>query len=421
MNKNLIWLLPILFLMTVEYRIDLGPLSVAIVEPFVLLAALIVLLPKLIRREAIEWRNPVFLLFAGITAWAMIIRPFSPDWKHGLSDIRDWLVPTVFVLTLLNTTPRRLDTWSTAFVGVLLFNSLFGIFQHFVDGFRFFTNPLGIFKSTLDGSDSAAFGVAFFDAPNGFGLYLAVATPFFYGWLRTHLQRYGYLRYLLLLIPFLALYYSYSRTSLLVVGAIILFLALEALIRSTPRFIQLSSLFLGIGAALVAVGLYLLPHVLLRTIWWRIALWEIAGITLRDNNMVWLFGNGVDRFIPLSFYPQPHNLFVFMLLEYGIVGLLFTFAIIGWLLSTGLQARREDYFKSFPQIAPMWIGTLGIFAIALTETTWISLNARLLFAIITTFYCMTLAQASPALVQLHRWRLPGFAIRAPNLSREQHP
>jgi hypothetical protein len=418
MNKTLWWFIPLFFLMTVEYRIDLGFFSFAIAEPFVVLSAALVILPKLIRREPLQWRNPAFLLFAGVTIWAMMIRPFSPDWRHGLSDIRDWMVPTLFLFTLLNVTSVPIQGWLSGLVIVLLFNSTVGIFQHFTDGFRPFASTGTGFKTTLDGTDHANFALGFFDAPNGYGMYLTAAIPFMWAWLRSNGQRLGWVRYGLIVLPFLALFYSYARTSMLVIGIIIVLLVLEWLIRSTALLTQVATWVFAGGTVLVGIALSVLPHVTLRTIWWRVALWEIAGITLSQYPMIWLFGNGIDRFIPLSFYPQPHSLFVFMLLEYGVIGIVFTIAIIGWLLFSGLRARVQGYFTLQPALAPMWLGVLGIFMIAVTETIWISVNGRLMFATLFGLYTMYLAQTNPALVQLPRWKLPRM-VPAPELPREQ--
>ncbi len=191
MNKTLLWLVPLLFLMTVEYRFDVGPLSMALSEPFVLLAAAVVLLPKLVRREPLEWRNPLFILFALFMAWVLLVRPFAPDWKHGLSDVRDWALPTLFLFTLLNTTPRAPNTWLTAFIVILCFNSVIGIIQHFVEGTSWFAGALSVFKQNLTGTAPVSASLGFFDAPNGFGLYLASGIPLMWGWLRGNGLRFG--------------------------------------------------------------------------------------------------------------------------------------------------------------------------------------------------------------------------------------
>lgn len=419
MNKTLWWFIPLVCLMTMEFRIDLGFFSFAIVEPFVVLSAGLVLIPKLLRREPLQWRNPFLLLFVGITFWAILIRPFSPDWKHGLSDVRDWIIPTLFLFTILNTKDTPPYHLLTGFIAVLLLNSTLGLYQHFTDSFRPFANASTGFKTTIDGSEHADFALGLFDAPNGFGLYLAAATPFLWAWLRTSNNLWGRFRYLLLFLPLAALYYSYARTSMLVFGVVIVLIILERLIRPTPLFIQVTTWFLTIAGLIAVIGLNLLPHFPLRTIWWRIALWEISGITLSNYPSIWLVGNGIDRLIPISFYPQPHNLFIFMVLEYGAIGLIFTFAVLIWLVNTGLRARTQGHFTNFPALAPMWIGVFGLFLIALTETIWIGVNTRLLFVTLIGMYSLYMAEANPALVRLPHFRLPRSAVRLTN-PREQH-
>ncbi len=410
----------LLFLTTVEYRIDLGSFSFAIVEPFAMAYAAMVLLPRIVRREGIAWRNPYFLLFGVITLWAILIRPFSPDWRHGLSDIRDWLIPTAVLLALLNVRKPTANLFHVGFVLVVLLLSVVGIYQYLTDSFRPFIHAGTVFKPDLTGANPGSFAVAFFSAPNGFALFLAAGILICLGWLRTHGLRFGAFRYLVLLLPLLALYLTFSRTSLLVVAVLFIGILLHTVTKSTRTFGQL--LVTGVlgGVLLFVTALEILPHDPLRTFWWRIALWEIAGITLENHPAIWVLGNGIDRFIPLSFYPQPHNQTVFMLLEYGLLGVFVLAGIVGWTIYSGLRARGSGYFATNPALLFVWFALCGQFLITLTETNWIGVTGRLLFVCMVAFYVAELEEASPRLNQLPAVTLPRIKTDAPYVARERH-
>lgn len=410
----------LVLLTTTEYRVDLGFLSVAIVEPFALVYAAFILFPKLLRRETLVWRDPFFLLFALITAWATLIRPFAPDWRHGLSDIRDWLIPTFVLFALINIPRPAGRAFHSAFVAVVLLVSAIGIYQYVTDSFRPFIHEGTIFKPNFLGGAPGSFAVGFFNAPNGLGLFLAAGVPFCFAWLRISAQRYGWLRYGLLLVPLSALYLTFSRTSLLVLGILVLFLFLHYMVPSTRNFGFLMIFLIMGGFMIFGLALEFLPHDTLRTFWWRIALWEIAIITLLNNPFIWLFGNGIDQFIPLSFYPQPHNQTIFMLLEYGVMGVFVFVGIVAWIVFSGLRARASGYFEQYPALAPLWIGICGQFLITLTESSWLGVNGRLLLVCMIAVYHTLLIEVTPDLVKLPSLRLPSVRFFRTAIARESH-
>src|SRR4029077_16112346 len=72
----------------------------------------------------------------GLGLWTAVIRPWSIDWKNGLSDIRDWAVPIAayWALTIIAQGKWRKCVYAVVFIAVV--QACFGILQHLVDDMR---------------------------------------------------------------------------------------------------------------------------------------------------------------------------------------------------------------------------------------------------------------------------------------------
>lgn len=386
----------IFLFLTIEYRIELGPLSVAAIEPIVLLFSAAVLLPKLWSQKQefllTLWQKirqtPLLYLFLMITLLALFIRPWAINWKNGLSDIRDWLIPTISFVTLLTLDYRDWRKWVGLFLIVLYLNASLGIYQSLTNSGRPFVNELSIYKKDIDfmgETNRASFAAGFYSHPNQFGIYLFIGLMLTLGFL-TGRKDLHWSKYLLLIPLGLALYWSYSKGSLLVTMVALGLWFLHHLIEPDKLFLRL---FIGgaIVAPIVAVIIApFLPPAMLGTFWWRVDLWQVALETISQQPIIFLLGNGKDIYAQEAIHPQPHSLYVFMLLQYGLLGLLLTFAIIGRICQLGWQARRSGLMKEYPILAGLWIALFGFFLIGLIETTWLTLLNRLLFVIIVSLF-----------------------------------
>ena len=99
-----------------------------------------------------------------------------------------------------------------------------------------------------------------------------------------------------------------------------------------------------------------------------------------------MFGNGKDLFDQVAYYKQPHSLYVFLLLQYGILGVFPVVAMVKRLWQLGLQWRATNLMKQEPLLATLWITLLALFLVTgLVETIFLTLVNRLYFVIIMSF------------------------------------
>ena len=177
----------------------------------------------------------------------------------------------------------------------------------------------------------------------------------------------------------LALVWTYSKASLLVTAGAVIFFWLMRRIESDKVLVTIMIV------ALLAVGwtfwnlLPYLPATLLGTLWWRVGLWGEAILTIRGDPNILLVGNGLERFGQLAYYGQPHNVYIYLLLQYGLVGVVWVFAVAAYIWRKGMSLRREGVMKDQALLAGTWVGLLGYFVIGLVESNLMSVESRLTF------------------------------------------
>ena len=401
------FLLFLLFLtVTIEYRVDLGPLSVALVEPFALLFSGAVLLPPLIKKRQLFLKEllskilnePLVYLFVLMVVWALLIRPWAINWKNGLSDIRDWAIPAITFVAFLQLDYRDWRKWLGLFLLVVYLNSLLGIYQHLTDSGRPFVNDMSIYKKDVNfitGNEvtEAAFAAGLYSHPNQLGIYLFTGFMMALGWItsktKLHVRfdvDFHWAKYLLLAPVLLALFWTYSKASLLVTGLAFGVWVLHHLIKPTKTFLYV----LGGGAILGFIVIFIiqtfLPWAVVGSFLWRFGLWQIAFETMAEHPIILLFGNGLDLYALEAYHGQPHNQYVFALLQYGVIGLLITLAVAGRIWYIGLQARLEGLMERQPLLVALWIALLGFLIISIVETTWLALLNRLFFVLVMSIF-----------------------------------
>ncbi len=418
---NLLLFLLFMFL-TIEYRIDLGPLSVGVVEPIALLFSAAVLLPPLIQKKQdfirelfSKIRNePLVALFVIMTALSFLLLPWATNLKPSLSNIRDWIIPTITLIAFLQLDHRDWRKWVLFFLFVLSIISFVGIYQHLTDSWRPFAQESATYKKNFDfisGNEAtdASFAVGFFSHPNQLGLFLFVGLMIALGILvddrrsllhkkDSFVSKLGFLpawltslstswmKYLLLLPLILALFWTYSKASLLGTAIAIGIWILHSFIKSNQTFL-LTLIGLAIaGIIAILIVQTFLPWAILGSFLWRLGLWQIVLETIINYPTILLVGNGQEVYAEVSYYAQPHNLYVWSLLHYGVMGLFITFAIVGQIIKMGLDARATGLMDNEPLLSALWAALLGFFIISLFETTWLALLNRLFFMLILAMF-----------------------------------
>jgi len=327
----------------------------------------------------------------GITVWASIVRPWASGWQHGLSDVRDWAVPLLGYIALVSTVRLRWRKWIGVFLAWIVLLSILGIFQHFSPSARPFLNEQAIVKTgfTVSAVDESRLqivsaAVGFFSHPNGYAMYLFLGLMAALGWLVTGERRW-YKVFVILLIA-LSIFWAYAKASLLVMLFAVTWFWLQHWFK---RGWQALSVMGGIILSAIPVAriiLHFLPTAILSTFNWRVQLWNIALGILHSHPQCLIVGNGMDLFAEQAFYPQPHNAYVYMILNYGLTGLVFIFSVIGYFWTRGWHLHQHGILRHEPILAGLWIALLGFFVIGLVESNWMGIENRMIFLLTAALF-----------------------------------
>lgn len=378
-------LLFLLFLApTIQYRIELGGFSFAIMEPIVLIVSVILLTHQVMTRRRLTISKDSFIfLVAGMVLWASIVRPWAADWKHGVSDVRDWVIPLLGFIALSSTVRHGWRRWIGVFLFIAVLTALVGIYQHFTDSFRPFVSALASYKTGFvvapdDGQLTlVSYAAGFFSHPNGLAEFLFIGLMISLGWLVEPGQRWW--KIVVLAVIALALLWTYAKTSLIVAGLAIVLFWLQHWIKTRKTLLAALAITITFGGVGLWIAAQHVPATLLNTFWWRVGLWQTAFNTISQNPSILLVGNGLDIFALHAYYPQPHDMYLYLLLQYGVLGLMFGLIAIGQIWRRGWQARTAKHTKQEPVLAGLWIALLGYFVIGLVESELFGIESRMIF------------------------------------------
>jgi hypothetical protein len=370
---------------TVQYRVELGGVSFALLEPVILLVSSLLLAHQIVSwRRLVILKEPLVYFFSFIVLWALVIRPWADDWKHGLSDVRDWAIPLLGFVALVTTIRQGWRRWIAIFLLLVWLNALVGIYQHLTDSFRPFVSSLAAYKTgfTVSPEDISrlalvSYAAGFFTHPNGFAMYLFAGLMLGLGQLAG--SRKWWLGLGLVMPIALALFWTYAKASLLVMGAAVVIFWLQRWIKPGTDFLVILIFGLVTGAIMLWLAIPYVPSALLTTFWWRVGLWQTGLSVIGEYPAILFSGNGLDIFAQQAYYGQPHNLYLYLLLEYGLPGLLWSL-LLGWhLLRRGWRARQLGLLRAEPLLAALWVTLLGYFAIGLVESNLLGIENRMIF------------------------------------------
>jgi O-antigen ligase len=390
MTRFLVFLL--LITPAIQYRVEFGSLSFALMEPITLFAAGILIAWQITKRHTLTIaKDPMILLFMGMTVWASIIRPWAVDWQHGLSDARDWVVPLLGYIALVSTVRLRWRKWIGVFLAWVILLSILGIYQHVTQSARPFLNELAISKtgflvSPADESrlQIVSAAVGFFTHPNGYAMYLFLGLMAALGWLESDKRR--WYKFIVILLITLAIYWAYAKASLIVMVFAVTWFWLQHWFKRGGQALSLMGGIILSAIPFTWIALQFLPAALLNTFRWRVQLWNIALETIRSHPNILLVGNGVDLFAQQAFYAQPHNVYLYLLLEYGLAGLIFIALVISYLWVRGWRLHQRGLLRREPLLAGLWTALLGFFIIGLVESNLMGIENRMIFLLTAAFF-----------------------------------
>lgn len=375
----------ILIAPTIQYRLELGAFSMALLEPIVIFGLVMLLVRRLARGNPYRLKLHLPIIFMVLLiVWSAFILPFSGDWQRSLSDLRDWLIPALCYLLPGVSVRQNWRRWVNLMLIWATLMAFLGIYQQFTDSARFFINPLADYKTgfVTAGSDDAAlervsYGVGLFSHPNVYGLYL-LSNLLVLGSLVLHRPRHITLIVVWLLIA-VAFYGSYAKTAY--IAALLSFVLMLAFwrFRKLENLFFFGSILVFAIMAAIAVAVQILPSAVWNTFWWRVNLWQIAIKLIQTNPQILFWGNGMTQFYQMAFYGQPHNLYIYITLAYGLPGLLLLLASFGAIVLQGWRMYCRRLFYTEPRLLGLWFALLSYFVIGFFESSLLGIELRTLF------------------------------------------
>jgi O-antigen ligase len=352
-------------------------------EPVVLIVSVILVAHQIQNRGSLIVLNDLFIFqFATLTLWAVLVRSWAADWRHGMSDVRDWVIPVLGFAVLTSTIRHGWRKWTRVFLLIVVLGAFVGIYQHVCNNFRPFVTNLASYKMGFDLSPDdnqlalASYAVGFFTHPNGFAIYLFIGLMMTLGWLAKPGGR--WLKMVVLGVIVLALFWTYAKASLLAVGFGVILFALQHWIKRSKYFLVAVVTLVTTGS----VGFWLVaqyfPTQLLGTFWWRVGLWQTALSTIGENPSILFTGNGLDTFANQAYYGQPHNVYLYIVLEYGLPGLTLILTALWQVWKRGWHVRMTLMTRE-PMLAALWIALLSYFLIGLVESNLFGIENRMIF------------------------------------------
>jgi O-antigen ligase len=326
------------------------------------------------------------LILFFFAVWVMLIRPWNEDWQHGLSDIRDWSIPIISFIILLTTIKRGWRRWALIIICVALLQSCLGIYQVMTDSSRPFISWASLYKMDFLSQGFVSFAVGTFEHPNSLSIFLIIAIMVAIGWMAERDSLKGKLfPVAIIVIMLISLYFTYAKAEILALLLMIFLFVAISHIKSPLLFILLGifTILIMIGVGWFAINKW--PGEF-ETIWWRIDVWRSAVQTLSESPAILLWGNGDSAYAANSNWPQPHNIYFDALIKYGVVGTAIQIFLFTKILQVGLNAYKRGDIKKSGILRALWVALLGFLITGLVESSFIGIETRMIFLLLTTCF-----------------------------------
>ena len=368
---------------TVQYRMQLGSVTISLMEPVVLIASIFLFLREYFLKHSISLpRNRIFQSLYMMLFWVFFTQIiFSKNTMEGLSDLRNWFIPILGFVALLSV-KKDWRKWIGIYIFITFLNSLLGIYQYVTDSFRPFQNTYGDTRLSivfLNGGISyinTKFSIGLFAHPNTYAMYLLGGFMIALG-LALSTRK---IKDQIIIIPIAtAIILSYSKTSIIMLAVLLLifgfvWLRVKTSLLSWLYFPAIILLLIG-----VLYGISSLPSEIFTTYYWRVGLWKIAYEFFLQNPTVMLIGGGLNKFGDLAYYGQPHNLFVYFFLLYGLPGLIILLSILWESIRSMIFYFQTNKAKDKMMEAGLFMASVSLFAVGLTDSTLFGIENRMIF------------------------------------------
>ena len=334
------------------------------------------------------------LIFAGFVVWALCLAIAGGDALHSVSRAKDFVAAWILFAVLRDLAIDKSQLRQVVWAGLLIVAacSLLGMVQ--MSGAEFWVNSgPGRLLSTLNNwkalydpftgeTKTADFAQGLYWFPQDFSYYLVV--PLFIAITLTAQDRAALPVALLILIALLG---TGSKAFYLVGFSLAAWVILSKVGRLTrqARFALTSLAALNVS---ILAGLLIDRHValkLLGTFQWRVEQWIDTFRMVVDKPGVLLSGHGTT-YLAESFsrfaYANPHNVALYFLVEYGVIGLLL-FASFLWVnlakLAADLRRAPEPFIGATRIAKGILIGLCVLLAMMAVDDFFVQTQMTALF------------------------------------------
>jgi hypothetical protein len=261
-----------------------------------------------------------------------------------------------------------------------LAHTLLAIYQWSTNSFRPFAAPNAFYKATftLDPMTNqpqlASFGTGLFSHPNELALYLVLSLLIGVGW---WLGRPSLLKAAIVAVLLLGLATTYAKTSIGVGALGGATLLIHQRVRSNRAFTIAGGTTLLAAGGATCLAVSLLPRLWLATLGWRVGLWDAALGLLWHRPGALAIGGAMDDYARVAIYAQPHNLGIYLILAYGLLGVLWLGLLVWRIHTAAWQLRRGGALHREPLLAALWLGPWAFLAVGMLESLLLSIEWRM--------------------------------------------
>jgi O-antigen ligase len=386
-------LLPVLFAaQTFQDTIDQAhAFELSVVEIVAVFCLLIWILAKK-RLEFPKSRSARFVLFL-LGLWALVglgLWVISGDWAYNLNEVR-WL--WIMLGAAIFVSYAAESGWERAtkiFVGITLLSALVADFQGWTAAFMppFASLPPKDFFLAPTRFGARSLAVGFYQHPNVFGA--QVFWPLLICLGLAFKRKYRWLGILGAVFFGASLYLSYYRTMLVgfVFAAVLLGMVL---LRVRPWIFAVATGVMSAVGMVVSVALGFLVNVgpFLGDVSGRAEYWVDALHFIKAQPVILLFGSGFQPSAALmqaQARSDPHDVYLYMLMHYGIIGLVLLIVLIAIIVAVGWSAYRSGRLKQEPVLGAIWVGFIAWFVTGTVDSRLTTAEWQVLFVTVVFLF-----------------------------------
>jgi hypothetical protein len=406
------------------------PLELALIDLVLAVICLVWVARTTDIRQSIlhSFSHPILWILMAWAGWALLLWLASSDWAYLINETR-WLLLSIAAFAFLISILR--EGW-TQKIGIFLAVATLTALITDIQGLTGFFKPpfTALFEKEIWISATESFtqpvAVGFFRHPNAYGAFVFWPLLLMAGFLADRKKR--LIAILGVLFFAASLYLSYYRTLFLGVGFA---LAVYFLLQSTLPTRLTGWLIAGmavLGVLGSALALRFFPTLaFFDNLWYRVRLWEISVTAILREPVILLFGSGFTpsgQLMSTGARSDPHNAYIYMVMHYGLPGLLIFLAIIWMVVREGWKAYCSGSFRREPLLAVLWSGLLAWFLTDLIDSRLSTPEWQMLFILVLALFFSRLEQGAAGSAAVHEDPTPAgktdARIRMPDPSRLIH-